>query len=77
MAHKNWCKRPCSDCKKPCSLDGTIPCSPDCGNLTEDGYILVKQCLSDGCEEIKYIFNMADATEQEILERYGDKIYLE
>lgn len=53
MAHKNWCKNPCTDCKKPCSLDKAIPCSPDCENLVEDNHILIKRCLSDGCEEIK------------------------
>jgi len=47
MAHKNWCGRHCSDCM--------APCSPDCGNLTEDGQPLTEQCLASGCEEIKYI----------------------
>lgn len=55
IAHKNWCKRPCCDCTAPCGSDETIPCSPDCENLTEDGQPLTEQCLASGCDGIKYI----------------------
>ena len=37
MAHKEWCGNPCAECKNPCRLDESIPCSPDCPNLSEDG----------------------------------------
>lgn len=64
-------------CKIPCSLDTTIPCSPDCKNLLEDGYIITKQCMEAGCKGIKHIVDMTDALDQEILEKYGEKIHLE
>lgn len=72
MAHKNWCGKPCCDCKKPCELDETISCSPDCENLTPDGKIKIKACLEAGCENVKYLFDMARATDQKILDRYGE-----
>ena len=42
MPHRNWCGKPCDDCENPCPLDKSIPCSPDCEDLSEDG-----ECLSD------------------------------
>lgn len=72
MALTGYCKeRPCCDCKKPCRLDEAIPCSPDCENLTEDGRILVGKCLQAKCEEVKYIFGMPDAADEEVLKQYG------
>lgn len=72
MALKGYCKKSaCSDCKKPCRLDESIPCSPDCGNLTEDGKILIEKCLQAGCEEVKYIFGMPNASDKEIIAQYG------
>lgn len=69
--HKEWCGKTCCDCEHPCKLDKVIPCSPDCENLTENGYIKVKECLDAGCDNIKHIFNMADATDAEVLAKYG------
>lgn len=72
MAIMGYCKKQaCSDCKKPCKLDESIPCSPDCENLTEDGEILIEKCLKDECEEVKYIFGMPNATDGELMAAYG------
>lgn len=35
--HKDWCGKSCGDCKKPCRLDESIACSPDCEFLGENG----------------------------------------
>jgi len=37
MPHKDWCGEKCSQCTKVCALDESIPCSPDCEELGEDG----------------------------------------
>lgn len=37
MAHKDWCGKRCAECLHSCSLDESIPCSPDCSNLGLDG----------------------------------------
>ena len=49
MAHKDWCGKPCSECTNPCKLDEEIPCSPDCGNLNEDGSRKIKACQENKC----------------------------
>ncbi len=71
MAAKGYCGNFCAKCSVDCYLDGKIPCSPDCKNLTEDGKILVSNCLADSCEEVRYIFDMIGSTDAEIIERYG------
>lgn len=42
--HKKWCGKSCSDCKTSCSLDESIPCSPDCEFLGEDGEHTHPEC---------------------------------
>jgi hypothetical protein len=69
---KGWCGKSCSDCKTGCGLDNTIPCSPDCENLTEEGKIIISGCLASGCEEVKYIFDMIGCSDEEVLYEYGD-----
>lgn len=61
-----WIK--CNGCK----LDMTIPCSPSCENLTEDGMIKIAKCLEDGCVEVKYIFDVLYKTNEEIIAEYGE-----
>lgn len=72
MAHKYHCGGICADCEKGCSLDEMIPCSPDCENLMTDNTILVKECLSSGCDVIKGIFDMVGFSDAEVIERYGE-----
>lgn len=74
MAIKGYCGNECgcSDKCSKCGLDLAIPCSPSCENLTEDGMIRVSRCLEDGCEEIRYIFDVLDWTDKEIIEEYGE-----
>lgn len=50
MAHKGWCGSPCCDCKTSCSVDESIPCSPDCENLNQDGTRNEKNCKKSGCD---------------------------
>ena len=73
MAIKGYCGGVCGDMEKcgKCKLDMTIPCSPSCENLTEDGNINVAKCLADGCEEVKYIFGVHHKTNEEIIAEYG------
>ena len=44
--HKNWCGKSCSDCETSCALDESIPCSPDCEFLGENG-----ETTCDACQE--------------------------
>ena len=73
MALKGYCGGECGCMDKcnGCRLDMTIPCSPSCDNLTEDGMINIAKCLEDGCEEVKYIFNVIHKTNEEIITEYG------
>ena len=70
MALREWCGNDCCECETSCGLDESIPCSPDCENLTRNGRIRVKKCIEDGCDAIKSVFNMEDT--EEILKKYGD-----
>ena len=49
--HKDWCGKPCSECKKSCSLDESIPCSPDCEFLGGDGSVTHPECQN--CDAIQ------------------------
>lgn len=42
--HKDWCGKPCCECENPCALDETIPCSPDCEHLGENGETDCAEC---------------------------------
>jgi len=35
--HRLWCGDKCCDCEKPCSLDESLPCNPDCPELGLNG----------------------------------------
>ena len=48
MAHKDWCGRTCAECILPCSLDESLPCSPDCPYLGKNGETKNLECLSCG-----------------------------
>ena len=51
--HKEWCGKPCSECKTSCALDESMPCSPNCELLGEDGQTLnYLECLAAGCDVI-------------------------
>jgi hypothetical protein len=52
MAHKDWCGKPCGECKKPCKLDEEIPCSPNCENLNNDGTRKIKSCQESRCDAV-------------------------
>jgi hypothetical protein len=54
MPHKNWCGKPCSECKRPCALDESVPCSPSCELLGENGEpINLQKCWDNGCDAIE------------------------
>ena len=61
MAHAEWCgKCKCGDCElarnNKCSLDLSMPCSPSCELLGEDGYpIDHAKCKKAGCDAIEEI----------------------
>lgn len=46
MPHKDWCGKPCAECAEPCDLDASIPCSPDCPALSEDGEPIGDECYA-------------------------------
>ena len=72
MAIKGYCGlKSCCDCSTGCDLDDSIPCSPDCENLTQDGNILIGNCLKAQCEEVKYIFGMPACSDGELMQSYG------
>ncbi len=74
MAIRGYCGGECGCMDKcnGCKLDMTIPCSPSCENLTEDGMIKIAKCLADGCVEVKYIFDVLYKTNEEIIAEYGE-----
>lgn len=74
MALKGYCGGECGCLGKcnECALDLSIPCSPSCENLTSDGMIKIAECLKDGCEEVKYIFDSLNKTNEEIIAEYGE-----
>ena len=54
--HKEWCGQACDGCVKPCWVDESMPCSPDCENLGLDGLpIDIEACLRDGCDAYESI----------------------
>lgn len=55
MAHMDWCGKPCCECKHRCELDESIPCSPDCENLSIYGEFTHK-CAD--CDVYKMWVNM-------------------
>ena len=52
MAHKDWCGKPCADCKDPCALDESMLCSPDCEALFADGTRDEEKCDRAGCDAV-------------------------
>lgn len=54
MAHKKWCGEVCGRCKYGCSLQDSIPCSPDCNLLSKDGSYNIKQCIKVGCGAFRF-----------------------
>ena len=52
MAHKDWCGSLCADCANPCTLDQSIPCSPDCKFLRADGSRKAKDCKAVECDAL-------------------------
>ena len=42
--HKDWCGKTCADCAHPCSLDESMPCSPDCEHLGPNGETNCAEC---------------------------------
>lgn len=65
---------PCAWCRKAdrgeCQVDLSMPCSPYCENLTEDGHILVKKCIESGCDAVNSVFDEFD--NDKLIEEYGD-----
>lgn len=52
MPHANWCNKLCYLCENPCLTDITIPCSPDCEHLSENGEPTSEECKNCECYEI-------------------------
>lgn len=44
--HKEWCGKSCADCETSCRLDESMPCSPDCEFLGENGETDSPECQS-------------------------------
>lgn len=56
--HKDWCGKPCSECENPCALDMSMPCSPDCECLGENGEHNCDECKH--CDAICEELNLSD-----------------
>ena len=58
MAHAEWCgKCKCGDCPDVfnCALDMSMPCSPSCELLGEDGFPRnPKACEESGCDAYEW-----------------------
>lgn len=63
------CKKVCADCKG-CALDRSIPCSPDCENLTLDGKIKLGHCVAEKCDVLESVFDTTDYSA--LIEQYGE-----
>lgn len=64
--YKEWCGKACSECKTSCAADKSIPCSPDCRNINEDGSPFnLRDCLESGCDAIVCIDKIQDAVTAE------------
>jgi len=50
MAHIDWWGEECGDCVNPCALDESMPCSPNCESLAQDGSRNVAVCRKSGCD---------------------------
>lgn len=74
MLKRDWCNNGvCADCTVRCRLDETIPCSPDCENLTADGKILLRKCVKSKCDCVYSVFHEPDTMSlEDILAFYGD-----
>ena len=54
MLQREWCDNgQCSDCTAYCRLDESMPCSPDCENITEDGAFLIEKCTAAKCDALE------------------------
>lgn len=52
--HRDWCGKTCGECQTSCALDESMPCSPDCEALAEDGWMIdYRHCLEAGCDVIQ------------------------
>ena len=52
--HEDWCGKACGDCKMSCALDESMPCSPCCELLGDDGGPMDHaKCLKAGCDAIE------------------------
>ena len=52
--HQDWCGRPCDACDTSCVLDESIPCSPNCELLNENGDMAdYLKCLERSCDVIQ------------------------
>lgn len=69
-----FCKKnhSCSECTNPCKLDESIPCSPDCPNLSDSGQVSIRKCLLYGCDAIfSLIPEIEGMTVGEFMKTYG------
>jgi hypothetical protein len=72
--HEKWCGEPCGKCKKNCTLDESIPCSPDCKMLDYNGNPKnLRNCLESDCDAIICVEKIQDAVAED-LKAYREKI---
>ncbi|MCL1855876.1 MAG: hypothetical protein FWF86_09095 [Clostridia bacterium] len=64
--HKEWCGKPCSECETLCALDESMPCSPNCDKLSEEGQPMnLRECLEHGCDAIICVDKIQEAVAAE------------
>ena len=55
MPCEGWCGKSCAECANPCQLDESMPCSPSCELLGEDGTpIDDEECIAIGCDAYEW-----------------------
>ena len=77
---KRWCGKPCSECTTPCALDESMPCSPDCEMLGENGEPKdLQACLGSGCDATRRTYEVTvvrDGTVTVLADSEFDAIYI-
>jgi len=74
--HKDWCGQECGSCQTSCALDESMPCSPCCELLGDEGQTIdYRKCLDAGCDVIMLEELEVDAAEAERWQRLLEDPY--
>ena len=74
MNNRYWCNNgDCGECTDICRLDSLIACSPCCDNLTDDGNMLLADCVKSHCDAVYSALCIPETmTADDIIGTYGN-----